>query len=58
MWVVGAGAELIYSTEKNEVVCLSDREHRTEPRWIKDLNLKSKTIKLREEIVGEFFWSW
>lgn len=56
--MVGAGAELIYSTEKNEVVCLSDREQRTEPRWIKDLNLKSKTIKLREEIVGEFFWPW
>lgn len=30
---------------KNKVVCLPYRKHRTESRWIKVLNFKSKTIK-------------
>lgn len=49
----GGGVKLINSMEKNTVVCLPHREHSTESRWTQVLNLKSRTIKLREEIVGE-----
>lgn len=54
----GQGEGLIYGTDETKVAYLSDREHRTGSRRIKVLNLKSKTVKLRGEIVGKSFWPW
>lgn len=46
-----------FTVWRNKVVCLPSRGHRTDSRWIKVLNLKSETIKLREDIMGDSFWS-